>query len=104
MTFDIKITLVAPNKYNITERTFKFATEQEARDKLDVILMILDKSYFETYTEYEKTYDAVSKILQGYEYSVRPKGRRVETPLNQNWVQRNRRRRRWILWEKCIYR
>lgn len=94
MTFDIKVTLIAPNKYNITERIFRFATEDEARDKLDTILMILDKSYFETYTEYEKTYDAVCKILQGYEYSVRPKGRRVETPLNQDWVHMTRKRRR----------
>ena len=93
MTFDIKITLVAPNKYNIVEKTFRFATENEARDKLDVILMILDKNYFETNVEYEKTYDAISKILQGYEYSTRPKGRRVETPLNQKWVWKNKSKR-----------
>ena len=93
MTFDIKISLVAPNKYNITERVFRFATEAEARDKLDVVMMILDKGYFETYTEYEKTYDAVSKILQGYEYSLIPKGRRVQTPFNQNWINNKRKRR-----------
>ena len=86
MTFDIKISLVAPNKYNITERVFRFATEDEARDKLDVIMMILDKCY-------EKTYDAVCKILQGYEYSITPKGRRVQTPFNQNWINSKRKRR-----------
>ena len=86
MTFDIKVTLTAPNKFNIAEKIFKFATEVEARDKADVVMMILDKNYFETNAEYVKTYDAVSKILQGYEYSLIPKGRRIETPYNQKWI------------------
>ena len=92
MTFDIKISLIAPNKYPITEKTFRFATEVEAKDKTDVVMMILDKNYFETYQEYERTYDAVSKILQGYEYSLVPKGRRIETPFNQDWIRKNGRR------------
>lgn len=92
MTFDIRITLVSPNQYNIIDKRFRFATEDEARDKLDTIMMILDKAYFETSTEYEKTYDAVSKILQGYEYSVRPKGRGIKTPLNQKWLRKNHKR------------
>ena len=69
---------------------FKFTQEIDAKDKLDTVMMILDKNYFETYAEYEKTYDAVSKILQGYESSLRPKGRRIETPYNQKWM-KNRR-------------
>lgn len=92
MTFDIEINLIAPNKYSITKKRFRFATEVEAKDKLDTVMMILDKAYFETNTEYEKTYDAVCKILQGYEYSVRPKGRFIETPLNQKWIKRKNRR------------
>lgn len=92
MTFDIKITLISPNQYNIKEKRFKFSTEVEAKDKLDTVMMILDKAYFETYTEYEKTYDAVCKILQGYEYSVRPKGRYIETALNQKWLKKNKKK------------
>lgn len=88
MTFDIKISLIAPNKYAINEKVFKYTTEVEARDKTDVIMMILDKNYFETLSEYERTYDAVNKILQGYEYSIRPKGRRIETPFNQKWIRK----------------
>lgn len=95
MTFDIRVSIIAPNGYAIIDRRFKFSTEVEARDKADVILMILDKGYYETYAEYEKTYDAVSKILQGYEYSITPKGRRIETPFNQKWV--TKRRKRYVL-------
>jgi hypothetical protein len=86
MTFDIRISLVSPNGYTIQDKKFRFANEVEARDKLDVVMMILDKSYFETYAEYEKTYDAVSKVLQGYEFSIIPKGRRGKTPFNQGWL------------------
>ena len=90
MTFDIKISLIAPNKYPIKEKIFKYGTEVEAKDKADVVMMILDKNYFETYAEYDKTYEAVSKILQGYEYSLIPKGRRIETPFNQKWIKNKR--------------
>jgi len=90
MSFDIKISLITPNKYPISEKTFRFTQEIDARDKLDVVMMILDKNYFETYAEYEKTYDAISKILQGYEYSLIPKGRRIETPYNQKWIKKRK--------------
>ena len=90
MTFDIRISLVSPNGYTIKDKKFRFSTEVEARDKLDVVMMTLDKSYFETYAEYEKTFDAISKILQGYEYSLTPKGRKIKTAFNQEWVRRGR--------------
>lgn len=71
MTFDIRVSLKVPNGWNSIDKTFHFNNEIDARDKMDMVLMLLDKNYFDTYDEYEKTINAISLILEGYEYSVR---------------------------------
>lgn len=82
MSFKIRISLITPIGTTIKDKTFEFTREVEARDKTDMAMMICDKRYFETLAEYESTVDAVSKVLQGYEYSIRPIGRKIQTRID----------------------
>lgn len=82
--FKIRISLVSPNGYSISDRTYKLDDEIEARDKNDIINMIMDKNYFESLKEYEDVLKAISYILQGYEYSTRPIPRQTFFKFKRN--------------------
>lgn len=70
MSFDVRISLKAPNGYTMEDKTFKFTNEVDARDMIDILMMIADRNYYDTLDEYKTTIKAISRILEGYEYSV----------------------------------
>lgn len=76
MTFKMRISLLSPIATIIDDITFEFDKELRAKDIMDMCKTICNKYSFETYDEYIKTVDAISKILQGYEYSIKPIGRK----------------------------
>ena len=76
MSFDVRISLKAPNGYTMLDKTFKFATEIDARDMCDILMMIADRNYYDTFEEYKDTIKAVSRILEGYEYAISSRPRR----------------------------
>lgn len=76
MTFKMRISLLSPIATIIDDITFEFDKELQAKDIMDMCKTICNKYSFETYDEYIKTVDAISKILQGYEYSIKPIGRK----------------------------
>ena len=76
MSFDVRVSLKAPNGWLMKDKTFKFATEVDARDMADILMMIADRNYYDTLEEYQTTLKAVSRILEGYEYSISAQPRR----------------------------
>lgn len=76
MTFKLRISLISPIGTKVDDRTFEFDKELQARDMLDMCKVILDKYSFETYNEYLATVESISKILQGYQYCIKPVGRK----------------------------
>jgi len=76
MSFDVRVSLKAPNGWLMKDKTFKFATEVDARDMVDILMMIADRNYYDTLEEYQTTLKAVSRILEGYEYSISAQPRR----------------------------
>lgn len=76
MSFKIRMSLITPIGTKISDDTFEFDKELQAKDMLDMCKSILNKYCFETYDEYLKTVEAISRILQGYEYTIKPVGRK----------------------------
>lgn len=75
MTFKLRISLISPIGTKVDDITYEFDKELQAKDMLDMCKTILNKYSFETYEEYTNTVKSIALILQGYEYSIRPKGR-----------------------------
>ncbi len=78
MTFKLRISLLSPIATTVEDITFEFDKELQAKDIMDMCKTICDKYSFETYDEYIATVDSISKILQGYEYSIKPIGRKEQ--------------------------
>ena len=76
MSFKLRISLISPIGTKVDDRTFEFDKELQAKDMLDMVKTILNKYSFETYEEYLATLKAISYILQGYEYAIKPIGRK----------------------------
>lgn len=76
MSFKLRISLLSPIATIVDDVTYEFEKEVQAKDIDDMCKTICNKYSFETYDEYVATVDAISKILQGYEYSIKPKGRK----------------------------
>lgn len=81
MTFKLRLILLSPIATIVDSETFEFDKELQAKDITDMCKTICNKYSFETYDEYVKTVDAISKILQGYEYSIKPVGRKEEKDI-----------------------
>ena len=58
-------------------------------DMLDMCKTILNKYSFETYEEYLATVESISKILQGYEYSIKPVGRKETKSIT--WLKKGKK-------------
>lgn len=76
MSFKIRISLLTPIGTKLKDKTYEFDKELQAKDICDMCLTMMNKYSFETYDEYLATVEAISKILQGYEYSIKPVGRK----------------------------
>lgn len=76
MSFKIRISLISPIGTKLKDKTYEFEKEVQSRDVYDMCETIFNKYSFETYEEYLKTVDSISKILQGYEYAIKPIGRK----------------------------
>ena len=82
MSFKIRISLITPIGTKLYDNTFEFDKELQAKDMLDMCKIVMNKYSFETYDEYIATVDSISKILQGYEYTIKPKGRKEIKKIN----------------------
>ena len=71
----MRISLLSPVATIVDDITFEFDKELQAKDIMDMCKTMCNKYSFETYDEYVATVDAIGKILQGYEYSIKPVGR-----------------------------
>lgn len=89
MSFKIRISLISPIGTKLKDKTYEFDKEVQSKDMLDMCEVILNKYSFETYEEYLKTVDSISKILQGYEYAIKPKGRK-ETKI-VTWLKKGKK-------------
>lgn len=88
----MRISLLSPIATIVDDTTFEFDKELQAKDIMDMCKTMCDKYSFETYDEYIATVDAISKILQGYEYSIRPVGRK---PLKRiTWLKKGKETRK----------
>ena len=76
MSFKIRLSLITPIGTKISDDTYEFDKELQSKDMLDMCKTVLNKYSFETYDEYIATVEGISKILQGYEYTIKPKGRK----------------------------
>lgn len=72
----MRISLLSPVATIVDDITFEFDKELQAKDIMDMCKTMCNKYSFETYDEYVATVDAIGKILQGYEYSIKPVGRK----------------------------
>lgn len=76
MSFKLRMSLISPIATKIDDKTFEFDKELQAKDMMDMCKIICNKYSFETYDEYVKTVQDISRILQGYEYTIKPVGRK----------------------------
>lgn len=76
MSFKIRISLISPIGTKLKDKTYEFDKELQSKDMFDMAQTIFNKYSFETYEEYLKTVDSIAKILEGYEYAIKPKGRK----------------------------
>lgn len=76
MSFKIRVSLTSPIGTKLDDKIYEFDKELQARDINDMIKTIFNKYSFDTYDEYLATVEAISKILQGYEYTIKPIGRK----------------------------
>jgi hypothetical protein len=90
MSFKIRISLITPIGTKLKDKSYEFEREVQAKDMLDMCEVVLNKYSFETYEEYLKTIDSISKILQGYEYAIKPKGRKEETKT-VTWLKKGKK-------------
>lgn len=88
-SFKLRISLISPIGTKVDDRTFEFDKEVQARDMLDMCKVILNKYSFETYEEYLATVESISKILQGYEYSIKPVGRKESKVIT--WLKKGKK-------------
>ena len=89
MSFKIRISLLSPIGTKLYDKSYEFEKELQSRDMYDMCKVVLDKYSFETYEEYLKTIDSISKILQGYEYAIKPKGRK-EVTKTVTWLKKGK--------------
>lgn len=87
-TFKLRLSLISPIGTKLEDKTFEFDKELQAKDMLDMCKVILNKYSFETYEEYLATVESISKILQGYEYSIKPVGRKESKKIT--WLKKGK--------------
>lgn len=89
MSFKIRVSLTSPIGTKLDDKIYEFDKELQARDINDMIKTIFNKYSFETYDEYLATLEAISKILQGYEYSIKPVGRKEVKTIT--WLKKGKK-------------
>lgn len=88
MSFKIRVSLTTPIGTKIDDRVYEFDSQLQAMDMTDMIKTIMNKYSFETYEEYLATVESISKILQGYEYSIKPVGRKESKSIT--WLKKGK--------------
>ena len=88
MSFKIRVSLTTPIGTKIDDKIYEFNSELQAKDMTDMIKTIMNKYSFETYEEYLATVESISKILQGYEYSIKPVGRKETKKIT--WLKKGK--------------